>query len=215
MGENFLANYNVTILDIARVTIGDYVMIGPNTLITTVNHPLSPRKRRGHIGQAKPVTISYHGSPELLEQVLDKHLEVEAMLKEVRPNASAASWALRFVGSLDGVMTILSGISAQEQMEDNLNTFRNFEPLTEQEKQVIQDVVQKMQDMPMIQCTSCLYCCDGCPMSICIPDIFRALNTARLYKKDNRPKMFYNNLIGTGSMRSNSFELSGAFYIFL
>lgn len=57
VGENFLANYNVTILDIAPVRIGDYVMIGPNTLITTVNHPLSPRKRRQHIGQAKPVTI--------------------------------------------------------------------------------------------------------------------------------------------------------------
>lgn len=57
VGENFLANYNVTILDIAPVKIGDYVMIGPNTLITTVNHPLSPRKRREHIGQAKPVTI--------------------------------------------------------------------------------------------------------------------------------------------------------------
>lgn len=57
VGENFLANYNITILDIAPVTIGDYVMIGPNTLITTVNHPLSPRKRREHIGQAKPVVI--------------------------------------------------------------------------------------------------------------------------------------------------------------
>lgn len=57
VGENFLTNYNVTILDIAPVTIGDYVMIGPNTLITTVNHPLSPRKRREHIGQAQPVTI--------------------------------------------------------------------------------------------------------------------------------------------------------------
>lgn len=101
----------------------------------------------------------------------------------VRPNASAASWALRFVGSLDGVMTILSGMSTQEQMADNLNTFRNFEPLTKQEKQVVQAVVQKMQDMPMIQCTSCRYCCDGCPMSIRIPDIFLALNTARLYKK--------------------------------
>lgn len=55
--ENFLANYNVTILDIAPVTIGDYVMIGPNTSIITVNHPLSPSKRRQHIGQAKPVTI--------------------------------------------------------------------------------------------------------------------------------------------------------------
>lgn len=57
VGENFLANYNVTILDIAPVTIGDYVMIGPNTSIITVNHPLSPSKRRRHIGQAKPVTI--------------------------------------------------------------------------------------------------------------------------------------------------------------
>lgn len=57
VGEHFLANYNVTILDIAPVTIGDHVMIGPNTLITTVNHPLSPQKRRQHIGQAKPVCI--------------------------------------------------------------------------------------------------------------------------------------------------------------
>lgn len=57
VGENFFAKSNVTILDIASVNIGDYVMIGPNTLITTVGHPLSPKKRRGHIGQASPVTI--------------------------------------------------------------------------------------------------------------------------------------------------------------
>ena len=57
MGKNFLANYNVTILDIAPVVIGDYVMIGPNTLITTVNHPISPMGRRKHLGIAKPVTI--------------------------------------------------------------------------------------------------------------------------------------------------------------
>lgn len=126
------------------------------------------------------------------------HPELDAMLKEVRPNASAASWALCFGGSLNSVMTILSGMSTQEQMADNLNKFRNFEPLTEQE-QVIKAVVKKMQDMPLIQCTSCRYCCAGCPMSIRIPDIFRALNTARLYKKDNRLKMFYNSLIGAGS----------------
>lgn len=57
VGQNFLCNYNVTILDIAPVTIGDYVMIGPNTLISTVNHPTSPTGRRKHIGIAKPVTI--------------------------------------------------------------------------------------------------------------------------------------------------------------
>lgn len=57
VGKNFLANYNVTILDIAPVHIGDYVMIAPNTLITTVNHPMNPSGRRKHLGIAKPVTI--------------------------------------------------------------------------------------------------------------------------------------------------------------
>ena len=57
VGKNFLTNYNVTILDVAPVRIGDYVMIGPNTLITTVNHPLSPLGRRKHLAVAKPVSI--------------------------------------------------------------------------------------------------------------------------------------------------------------
>lgn len=57
VGDEFLANYNVTILDIAPVYIGNYVMIGPSTSIITVNHPLSPKGRRNHLGQAKPVTI--------------------------------------------------------------------------------------------------------------------------------------------------------------
>lgn len=57
VGKNFLANYNVTILDIAPVNIGDYVMIGPNSMISTVNHPLSPSGRRKHLGIAKPVSI--------------------------------------------------------------------------------------------------------------------------------------------------------------
>lgn len=57
VGKNFLTNYHVTILDIMPVTIGDYVMIGPNTMISTVNHPISPMGRRKHLGIGKPVTI--------------------------------------------------------------------------------------------------------------------------------------------------------------
>mgnify|MGYP004655241695 CR=1 FL=1 len=57
VGDNFLVNYNVTILDIAPVIIGNHVMIGPNTMISTVNHPISPAKRRKHLGIAKPVKI--------------------------------------------------------------------------------------------------------------------------------------------------------------
>lgn len=57
VGADFLTNYNVTILDIAPVHIGDNCMIGPNTLITTVGHPLSPKGRREKRAYGKPVTI--------------------------------------------------------------------------------------------------------------------------------------------------------------
>ena len=57
MGANITLNYNVTILDIRKVSIGDNTMIGPGTMITTVGHPLSPKGRRNHQGYAKPVTI--------------------------------------------------------------------------------------------------------------------------------------------------------------
>lgn len=57
VGDQFLANYNVTILGIMPVHIGNYVMIGSNTLIATVNHPLTLKSRRGHLGIRKPVAI--------------------------------------------------------------------------------------------------------------------------------------------------------------
>lgn len=57
VGAHFLTNYNVTILDIAPVRIGDWCMIGPNTLITTVGHPLDPRGRRERLGKGEAVTI--------------------------------------------------------------------------------------------------------------------------------------------------------------
>lgn len=57
IGNNFTGNYNITMLDIREIYIGDNVMIGPNTLITTVNHPMTPMGRRQHLGIATPVTI--------------------------------------------------------------------------------------------------------------------------------------------------------------
>lgn len=117
--------------------------------------------------------------------------ELEDMYKAVRPDASVASWAIRFVASLPGVMTILSGMSTQEQMEDNISTITNFEPLSEEEKAVVEKVRTIMLDTPLIGCTSCRYCTPGCPVGISIPDVFSAINTARLYPGDDRPKMFY------------------------
>ena len=57
IGDDFTGNFNLTILDIREVYIGNNVMIGPNTLITTVGHPLSPKARRGYMAKAAPVRI--------------------------------------------------------------------------------------------------------------------------------------------------------------
>ena len=57
IGSDFTGNHNLTILDIREVRIGDHVMIGPHTLITTVSHPLSAEERRSYHAWAKPVTI--------------------------------------------------------------------------------------------------------------------------------------------------------------
>jgi maltose O-acetyltransferase len=57
VGDNFLANYNLTVLDVGEVHIGDNVWIGPNTDIYTVNHPLTAAGRRKRLAKAEPVTI--------------------------------------------------------------------------------------------------------------------------------------------------------------
>ena len=129
--------------------------------------------------------------------------ELEEMYRAARPDASVASWALRFVGSLPGVMTILSGMSSEAQMADNIRTFSKFEPLTEEEKALVDKVRAILLDVPQIGCTSCRYCTEGCPMHIAIPDVFRAVNTMNLYGDVFRPKAFYNGLIGQGSGRAS------------
>ena len=202
--------------------------------------------RKKEAGQIRHLGFSYHGSPELLVEVLDKHPEVEFVqiqlnyldrsnpvvrsqelydilaernipiivmepirggmlanmppeietkFKERRPDKSVASWALRFVGSLPGVMTILSGMSTEEQMDDNIGTFTDFEPLAEDEMKLVDEATSELLSMPQIGCTACKYCCDGCPMGISIPDVFRTINTLRRYPDDWRSKNFYSGLI--------------------
>ncbi len=122
--------------------------------------------------------------------------DLEKKFKDVRPESSIASWALRFVGSLPGIMTILSGMSDEDQMKDNINTFKNFEPLTPAEESIIKEVVKVMLDIPTIGCTSCRYCVDGCPKKISIPDVFSVMNTLTLFPGDTfRPKAFYSDII--------------------
>ena len=205
-------------------------------------------------GKIKHLGFSFHGSPALLEKVLDDHPETEFVqiqlnyadwdnpvissgklyeilhgrnipiivmepvkggtladpLPEIkqkfeaaRPGASAASWALRFVGSLPGVMTILSGMSTPGQMSNNIGTFTDFEPLSDSEREVISQAREIMLKAPTIGCTSCRYCCEGCPQQIKIPDIFALVNAVRMYKEGWRAKNYYNSHIAVTSRASD------------
>ena len=101
----------------------------------------------------------------------------EDVLKALHPDWSAASWAIRFVASLENVMVVLSGMSTPEQMDDNTAYMKEFEPLTEKEKQVLLgEVVDSIHEAAKIPCTACRYCVEGCPMNIAIPEYFALYN---------------------------------------
>ena len=139
-----------------------------------------------------PIIVMEHCKGGKLENHDDECTEI---LMSVRPDKSVASWAFRFVGSLPGVTTILSGMTTQDQMEDNMNTFKNFEPLSDEERAAIDKVVEAMFRVEQVGCTACRYCVDGCPMSISIPDVISAINTKRKFPGDMRPQFFYNGLV--------------------
>lgn len=128
------------------------------------------------------------------------------LLRQARAQQSVASWALRFVASLPGIVTVLSGMSTQEQMEDNLKTFGEFEPLTCKDQSVIEDVRRILTAGNTVLCTACRYCCDGCPAGINIPEIFKALSDVRLNGLNDRARGFYANFAGAKARAQDCLE---------
>lgn len=106
--------------------------------------------------------------------------DINARFLQVNPDASIASWALRWVGSHDNVKVILSGMSTEEQVEDNLKTFENFEPLSEKEEQTIEEIVKELRSRVQNGCTGCRYCMP-CPAGVNIPANFAAWNKYHIY----------------------------------
>jgi len=101
----------------------------------------------------------------------------EAKLKALRPNDSIASWGFRFLQGLPNVKMVLSGMSNMEQMMDNVKTFSEDKPLSEEETDVLLDIAEGMKDS--IPCTACRYCCDGCPAGLDIPGLISTYNEIR------------------------------------
>ena len=109
-------------------------------------------------------------------KLADPPQEVQKLFKDYAPERSCASWAIRFAASLDGVLTVLSGMSNIAQMQDNISFMKDFQPLNEEELSIIREAQRIMGKSSTIPCTACRYCVDGCPKQIDIPAIFTAMN---------------------------------------
>lgn len=107
---------------------------------------------------------------------------VKKILKAAEPEHSAASWAIRFAASLEGVITVLSGMSNVEQMKDNLSYMKSFVGFTESQKETLKQAQEELKNIPLIPCTSCNYCAKVCPMNIGISGSFTAMNYLTLYR---------------------------------
>ena len=103
---------------------------------------------------------------------------VVKLMKDTQPDMTPASWAVRFAADLPGVLTVLSGMSSLEQMEDNLATMNGFTGLSAEEKAVIEKAREEIEKIPTIPCTGCDYCANVCPMEIGISGLFAARNRA-------------------------------------
>ena len=132
-------------------------------------------------------TARKHGKPVVIMEPVKGGMlanppeSVQKLFKAAEPDMSVASWAIRFAADLEGVITVLSGMSNVEQMEDNLSYMKDFHGLSDDEKDVIKEAQEELKRMPLIPCTTCNYCAKVCPMEIGISGSFTAMNYLTLY----------------------------------
>ena len=102
--------------------------------------------------------------------------EDAAALTALRPGVTTPEWAFRFLQGIPGVTMILSGMSNEQQLAENLATFSGHKPMTEGEWAVIMEIADRMIAKNAVPCTGCNYCVEHCPMSIPIPAVIKAYN---------------------------------------
>lgn len=102
--------------------------------------------------------------------------EVTRMFQEYDGKFSDASWAVRFAASCENVFMVLSGMSDENQLLDNMSFMENFEPLTISEIKMLEKAADRIHKHNAIACTACQYCVDDCPKNIAIPDYFALFN---------------------------------------
>ncbi len=132
--------------------------------------------------------------------------EVQKLFKDAAPEMSVPSWAVRYCASLEGIVTVLSGMSNEEQLLDNVSYMEDFKPLTDGERDVIKKAVEVLDSIPTIPCTGCKYCVDGCPQKINIPAVFTAMNKYTLYNNLDQAKNEYARVTKDGGKASDCIQ---------
>ena len=107
--------------------------------------------------------------------------QVARVLTQAEPTSSVASWAIRFAASLPGVITVLSGMSNVEQMQDNLSYMSTFTQLTSEQRATLARAQDELAKIDLIPCTRCNYCAKVCPKNVGISGTFTAMNMLTLY----------------------------------
>lgn len=128
--------------------------------------------------------------------------DITGKFRALDPEASAASYALRWVGSLPNVKVVLSGMSTMAQVEDNLKTFTNFRTLSDEERKTIDDIVALIRSRVQNGCTACRYCMP-CPAGVDIPGNFRVWNTYHMYQNYNMVKNNWEKNLGEEKQAKN------------
>ena len=98
-------------------------------------------------------------------------------LNTLRPDEGVPAWAFRFLQSVPGVTMVLSGMSNMAQLEDNIATYAEEKPLSDEEWKVLMEVTDSMLDI--LPCTACRYCTAHCPKGLDIPTLLSLYNETR------------------------------------
>ena len=149
-----------------------------------------------------------HGKPVVIMEPVKGGMlanppeSVTNILRDAEPDASPASWAIRFAANLPGVITVLSGMSNLAQMDDNLSFMRDFAGLTDAQKNTIERAQEALRAIPLIPCTTCNYCAKVCPNDIGISGTFTAMNLLTLYQDKEKAVGQENWLVGGHGRKS-------------
>lgn len=149
-----------------------------------------------------------HGKPVVIMEPVKGGMlatppeSVEKILKDAEPDASAASQAVCFAANLEGVITVLSGMSNIEQMQDNLSYMKDFNGLSDKEKETLDKAQEELKKIPLLPCTTCNYCAKVCPKEIGISGSFTAMNYLTLYGSKAQALHQENWLVGSHGRKS-------------